>query len=64
MRAVICRTFDEMPQWCADGRLKPETWKTFPLDGFREALAAIESREVIGRVAPTMRRFSWAICVC
>jgi NADPH2:quinone reductase len=41
--------------WCAQGRLNPETWRTWPLDGFREALNAIASREVIGRVALTLR---------
>jgi NADPH2:quinone reductase len=47
--------FDDMFGWCAQGRLNPETWRTWSLDGFREALNAIASREVIGRVALTLR---------
>lgn len=47
--------FDEMFNWCAQGRLNPETWRTWPLEGFRAALDAIASREVIGRVALTVR---------
>lgn len=45
---------DEMLGWCAQGRLKPETWNTWPLEDFREALHAISSRQVIGRVALLM----------
>ncbi len=56
MDRKVYAAFDEMLQWCADGRLRPETWKTYPLEGFREALAAIESRDVIGRVALTTER--------
>lgn len=44
--------------WCADGRLRPETCARFPLEGFREALAMIESRAVIGRVA--LHPVAWA----
>jgi NADPH2:quinone reductase len=47
--------FNEMFDWCTQGRLNPETWRTWPLEGFREALEAIASREVIGRVALTVR---------
>jgi NADPH2:quinone reductase len=43
--------FDEMFDWCAQGRLRPQTWRTYPMAQFREALAAIASREVMGRVA-------------
>lgn len=43
--------FDELLGWCAQGRLRPRTWRTYPMDAFREALGAISSREVIGRVA-------------
>jgi len=47
--------FEAMFDWCVQGRLNPETWRTWPLDGFREALHAIASREVIGRVALILR---------
>lgn len=46
--------FEEMLRWCVEGRLAPETWRTYPLEEFREALAAISAREVIGRVALEM----------
>ncbi|ANN77955.1 NADPH:quinone oxidoreductase family protein [Bordetella flabilis] len=42
--------FDEMLAWTAQGRLRPHTWRRYPLDAFRDALAAISTREVIGRV--------------
>lgn len=54
MEARVRAAFAEMLGWCADGRLAPETWKTFPMTEFRGALDAIRSREVIGRVALTM----------
>ena len=49
--ARVRAAFDEMFEWCAQGRLRPQTWRTYPMGEFREALAAIASREVIGRVA-------------
>lgn len=51
MEAQVRAMFDEMLGWCAQGLLAPETWRTYPLDGFREALRAVSDREVIGRVA-------------
>lgn len=51
MEARVRAAFAEMLDWCSAGRLAPETWETFPLAGFRDALDAIRSREVIGRVA-------------
>lgn len=41
---------ETMLQWCASGRLSPQTWRSYPLERLPEALAAIASREVIGRV--------------
>lgn len=43
--------FERMLGWAADGRLRPETYCTFALADFREALATISQRQVIGRVA-------------
>lgn len=54
MEARVRGAFAEMLGWCAEGRLDPETWKTFALTEFRKALDAISSREVIGRVALEM----------
>lgn len=54
METRVRAAFAEMLGWCADGRLAPETWKTFGLAEFHAALDAIRSREVIGRVALEM----------
>ncbi len=51
MEPRVREAFARMLGWCADGLLQPETWKTFPLADFREALRAVSEREVIGRVA-------------
>lgn len=53
--ARVRAAFDELFGWCEQGRLRPETWRSWPLEGFREALAAVAAREVIGRVALTVR---------
>jgi NADPH2:quinone reductase len=50
MEEKVRGAFDEMLAWTADGRLRPHTWRRYALDDFRQALAAISSREVIGRV--------------
>ncbi|MBP6815526.1 MAG: zinc-binding dehydrogenase, partial [Burkholderiaceae bacterium] len=49
--ARVRTAFGEMFEWCAQGRLRPLTWRTYPISEFRQALAAIASREVMGRVA-------------
>lgn len=52
--AVVQRVrdaFDDMLGWAAAGTLRPETYATYPLARFREALDAITERKVIGRVA-------------
>jgi len=49
--ARVRAAFDEMFAWCAQGRLRPQTWRTYPMADFRQALAAIAGREVVGRVA-------------
>ncbi|MFT3800764.1 MAG: NADPH:quinone oxidoreductase family protein [Burkholderiaceae bacterium] len=41
----------EMFGWCEAGRLAPECYRTFSLDEWRQALAAVSAREVIGKVA-------------
>lgn len=50
MRAGMDRLF----AWFEEGRLKPRVDLTFPLEGFREAMAAVLSRRAIGRVALVM----------
>ncbi len=47
----VREAFAELLRWTAKGELRPETFRTFELFEFREALAAISGREVIGRVA-------------
>ncbi|MBP8307420.1 MAG: NADPH:quinone oxidoreductase family protein [Burkholderiaceae bacterium] len=49
--ARVRAAFEEMFDWCARGLLQPHTWRTYPMAAFREALAAIASRDVMGRVA-------------
>ena len=49
--ARVRAAFGEMFEWCAQGRLRPLTWRSYPISEFRQALAAIASREVMGRVA-------------
>ncbi|TWG85614.1 NADPH2:quinone reductase [Cupriavidus gilardii J11] len=51
MASRVRGAFDEMLQWAAAGKLRPETYSTYPLDQFAEALKAITERKVIGRVA-------------
>jgi NADPH2:quinone reductase len=41
--------FSEMLGWAAAGRLRPHTHRSYALADFREALAALSAREVIGR---------------
>ncbi len=49
--ARVHAAFAEMLDWCAQGLLRPHTWRTYPMAQFQDALAVIASREVIGRVA-------------
>ena len=53
MAQKVWDAFEEMLRWCAEGRLNPETFAIFTLERFREALDAVASRRVIGRVALT-----------
>ena len=50
MQARVRAAFAELFAWVEAGALRPHTHKTFGLEAFREALAAISGREVIGRV--------------
>ncbi len=43
--------FAQMLGWAADNKLRPETYRTFALADFRQALEMISQRQVIGRVA-------------
>lgn len=42
--------FTEMLDWTVQGKLCPQTWREYPLADFRQALDAIGSREVIGKI--------------
>ncbi len=42
--------FDQLLTWTVEGRLRPRTWRAYRLAAFRDALAAISGRDVIGRV--------------
>ncbi|MYE00113.1 MAG: NADPH:quinone oxidoreductase family protein, partial [Alphaproteobacteria bacterium] len=45
---------DRLFAWFEEGRLKPRVDMTFPLEGFKDAMAAVLSRRAIGRVALVM----------
>lgn len=47
----VREAFDELLGWAATGKLRPETYGTFDLADFAQALDLIASRKVIGRVA-------------
>lgn len=51
VRSMVRKGFQELLEWTASGVLRPRTFKTFNLPAFRDALDAISSREVVGRVA-------------
>ncbi|SOY63213.1 NADPH:quinone oxidoreductase family protein [Cupriavidus taiwanensis] len=51
MQDRVRGAFDEMLGWAAAGKLRPETYATYPLAHFKDALGAITERKVIGRVA-------------
>ena len=50
MRAGMTQLF----AWFEEGRLRPRVDLTFPLEGFKDAMAAVLSRRAIGRVAVVM----------
>jgi len=50
LRAGMAQLF----AWFEEGRLRPHVEQTFPLDGFRDAMAAVLGRRAIGRVAVVM----------
>jgi len=50
MQDKVREAFNEMFDWTAAGKLNPTTWRRFALADFRQALRAVASREVIGRV--------------
>lgn len=50
MAAQVRAAFDEMLDWVRLGKLRPLTHRRFALEEFRQALAMISSREVIGKV--------------
>jgi NADPH2:quinone reductase len=51
MAGKVRKAFEDMLEWTAAGRLRPETYASFPLAQFRDALSAVSGRTVIGRVA-------------
>ena len=50
VRAILDRFY----QWSKDGVIHPHVCAIFPLDGFKEAMALVTSRQSIGRVALVM----------
>jgi NADPH:quinone reductase len=42
--------FAQLLAWTAEGKLRPATYRAYPLVNFQQALDAIASREVIGKV--------------
>ena len=38
-------------RWAADGKLEPTVSRVYPITGLGDALAALESRQVVGKVA-------------
>jgi NADPH:quinone reductase-like Zn-dependent oxidoreductase len=49
-RAALAEAMDDVWAGYRDGSLKPVVWKTFPLEGVPDALAAIEARESYGKI--------------
>jgi len=47
----VRHSMSQMFRWVEEGRLRPETSHTFPLDRFREAMSVVLERRAIGRVA-------------
>ncbi|MSO77416.1 MAG: NADPH:quinone oxidoreductase family protein [Alphaproteobacteria bacterium] len=45
---------DRMFGWFNEGRVNPRIWRTFPLEGYKEAMAEVLGRAAIGRVAIVM----------
>lgn len=50
VRAIMMKFHD----WAAEGKIRPHVCATFPLDGFREAMAMVLERRSTGRVALVM----------
>ena len=50
----VRQAFDTMFGWLKEGALRPRTWHTYSIENFTDALTAIASRKVIGRVALTV----------
>jgi NADPH2:quinone reductase len=48
--ARVRAAFAEMLDWTVQGKLRPQTWREYPLADFKQALDAIGSREVIGKI--------------
>ncbi|MDR5826275.1 NADPH:quinone oxidoreductase family protein [Caballeronia sp. LP006] len=47
----IRAAYQEMFEWVRQGKLKPLTYRTYPLNQFAEALNVLAAREAVGRVA-------------
>ena len=45
---------DKLFGWFLDGRINPTVAKTYPLNGFRDAMDEVLSRRAIGRIAVVM----------
>lgn len=54
MAPIIHPLMQQMFDWYEAGQIKPKIWKTFSLDNFQDAMAAVLDRNAIGRVAVVM----------
>ena len=51
---LMRETMDKLFGWFLDGRINPTVAKTYPLNGFRDAMDEVLSRRAIGRIAVVM----------
>ena len=54
MAPRIHSLMDQMFEWFEAGKIQPRVWKTFKLEDFQDAMAAVLDRKAIGRVAVVM----------
>jgi NADPH:quinone reductase len=45
---------DQLFRWFEEGRIRPRVWRSFPLEGYKQAMAEVLGRASIGRVALVM----------
>ena len=54
IRPIIHPLMQQMFDWFEAGKLNPRIWKTYKLEDFQDAMAAVLGRDAIGRVAVVM----------